>query len=315
MENMNNRQIRNPILLCCFSRGGSNILWNLVASHPHIVTPLCELHEPFRQKPLNAIMNVLTLKKYPSLTKPLPVIKETPYSFFAPGNLKKRPELSEKTLNCIEEEIYKRKFYTLKEPITNEIYPGVPYTEAKVHGARVCLKALDGIVFTSDPLRKKWPEMKNIVLYRCPEAVFESWKRRRKVGSAEEFISVYKPISEEMLSQEDTSLFVAFDELLRNPGKVLNNIGYWIGCDFSALAYVKLKAKGHYTDDGYWKPSNSDKHFWIHFDELNDYLNKNIDDTQLGKIGEKNRIKIEKELSPIKTEFKKRIKDCDFFGE
>ena len=38
---------KNPIILNCFSRGGSNILWNFFISHPSVCHPLQETLEIF----------------------------------------------------------------------------------------------------------------------------------------------------------------------------------------------------------------------------------------------------------------------------
>ncbi len=162
-----------PIFLVGFSRGGTNLVLNLLRSHPDVCSPRGETHEVFRGKPTEPwpVRRAKWLRA-------LPIRLREGRDVFDPGDWTPRAALHPRSCRRIDAILWAEKLRA-REPGQNRWKsPGVAYTPDEIAAARLLCKNVDGLVRLSGELARIWPDATFLALVRNGFAVCEGQARR-----------------------------------------------------------------------------------------------------------------------------------------
>ena len=274
---MSERLERRPIFLHCFSRGGSNLLWNVFLSHPEVASPIEETLQIFRtdwRAPRLAGFRAILLSRRPR--------------FFDQWNLAPRRPLPERAARFVDRTLHRRKMKTVDDPEMGEKAPGERYTAAEVERTRLVAKNNNGLALLTEPLAALYPDATFFGLLRHPVALYESHRRRRITGSPEEFARTYERLAGAMLAdsrERERYHLVRFEELLREPAATARRLYAQAGLDAAAVPKLRFKAKAHVRPDGsYGSNLALGRHFWFGWDELDRYFEPQVNALQSERV-------------------------------
>lgn len=264
----------SPIILNCFSRGGSNILWNYFLSHPNVCHPLEETLQIFS-----------TNIKSPRI-EGLKVAWMAKRFLFNQWDFTERESLSGATTKYIDSILYYKKLKNIYDGDMKYKTEDDLYTEDEIKKTRLVIKNNNGLTFCSNMFANMYPDATFIGLIRHPIALYESHKRRQTPAakSIDSFVEYYIKMVNKMLkdrSQISHYHIIKFEDLLINPMKSLQTLYEWAQLDFSLVKKIRLKAKPFMKKDGTHSTSFSqNKHYWFALNELNQILNTNVNKHQ-----------------------------------
>lgn len=266
-----------PIFLNCFSRGGSNILWNMFLSHPDVCSPMKETLEIFRfdrQRMTRAGWRVIWYGGQ--------------WNLFDQWYLRPRRPVSVKTEQFVDHTLalWKEKTFTdaeMRYKTEDEIY-----TLEEVTQARLAAKNNNGLAFLSDMFYQMYPEATFIALIRDPIPLYESYKRRGISKSPTHFMRFYATLVERMMADSErlpNYHLVRFEDLLTQPYQMVVQLYQWATLDLSKLKKVRLKAKSHLQSDGQHKSNFQEgQHYWFEPDQLHNILEPEINRYQVDHL-------------------------------
>ena len=167
------RRNQRPIFIVAFTRGGSNILLNLLRSHPDVVAARGELQQVFRGKEGDPRATVLRkrLDYLPiALAERRHVMKVSDWSERAPFGA-----FAAARLDAV---LWGDRFRDRPDRHALEKREGVPYTRDEIGAARLVIKNVDGLIFLSRALAGIFPDATFVALVRNGYAVCEGHARR-----------------------------------------------------------------------------------------------------------------------------------------
>jgi hypothetical protein len=270
---------KRPIVLNCFSRGGSNILWNVFLSHPEVCSPIRETLELFRldRKGIRG----------PGIKS---AIMTRQLYFFNQWNLKVRNPISDKAMSYIDKVLYGWKLKTLQDNEMRFKFKDVLYDQSEVEQARLVLKNNNGTIFLSDIVADIYPDVIFFGLLREPVSLYESHKRRRTpVGvSPQKFAEYYRKMIQKMLddaSRWDFYHIVRFEGLLMNPLPTIEKLYNQAGLDIEKIKKMRFKAKPHMQADGsHATPYIEGRHYWFNLDEIPRMFEPQVNGFQVSRL-------------------------------
>ena len=161
-----------------FSFGGTNLLMNLLASHPDITMLSGETHEVFFSKPNNKIIDKAIRRFFY-----LPVRIASGQHFFGKWCYEERNNIPGLLRHYIDLIFYIDKINNSNNEFKSE---GVKYTASEIRNSRFFTKNMNGVVFACRRLSEIYPDATFISLVRNGFALCEGYVRRgwnaEKVG-------------------------------------------------------------------------------------------------------------------------------------
>ena len=272
---------KKPIVLNCFSRGGSNIIWNFFISHPHVCHPIEEtlqiFHTNWRSPRLKGYKISILARQY----------------LFDQWKLNQRMSINEKAKYYIDKILYEEKLSTYTDKYMQYKYGDEKYSLEEVKNSRLVLKNNNGLIFCSDIFYEMYPDITFIGLVRHPIALYESHKRRKTPVSVsiKAFVKYYSKMTKKMIEDQDNIEnyhIIKFENLLTDPIESMKKLYSWAHIDYSQLKQVRLKAKKYMHEDGEAKTSyEAGCHYWLSEEELKSFLDPNVNKNQENLIPEK----------------------------
>ena len=289
---MNSRLDSNKsIILNCFSRGGSNILWNIFLSHPDICSPNRETLEIFD---FNIRAPKLSGLKTLYLTKSA--------RFFNQWNLNERQTASTDTKHYIKEKLFEMKLSTRFHEDMKFKQEGIEYNLDEIRRSILVIKNNNGLIFLTDLFREIYLDSIFFALVRHPAALYESHLRRRTPASktVESFIYFYRSIVGKMLEDSQSVKnyhIIKFEEMIRDPLNLIEKIYQLSNLDISKVDKFRFRAKP-YTHRGgeHFSKIPAYKHYWFKKSEVTSFLEPNVNKYQLESLKSETIKKINRNL-------------------
>ncbi len=287
---------KSPIILNCFSRGGSNILWNYFLSHPDVCHPMRETLEIFKTKVLsNSWIGI----------KLLYIAKQ---DIFNQWNFKKRKPVNGSAKKFIDKVLFEQK---LKNYYDEEMIfktQDLKYTKSEIEMSRLVMKNNNGLVYCTELFFDMYPDATFIALIRNPIALYESHKRRNTppAKSPQVFANYYKNIFKKM--KEDSKKIknyhlMKFEDLLLNPIGSLKSLYEKSGLDFRQIEKIRLKSKPFMNKYGTHETKFiQNKHYWFSKNEIVEFLEPGVNDNQIAMLNSYDQKYIMDELHNIMDE-------------
>lgn len=276
--------INAPIFLNCFSRGGSNILWNLFLTHPDVCSPIIETLQIFRaglRKPRREGYQVVLISRQ--------------WNLFNQWNLEER-SANKATQQYIDRTLYTWKLKTVKDEEMRFRAEDQLYTLDEVKAARLVAKNNNGLTFMSTLLMEMYPDATFFALVRHPVALYESHKRRKIHKSLEDFATYYRAMVTRMLEDEaryERYHLVRFEDVLQNTVETMRRLYDLAGLDFAKVDKVRFKAKPHLTEEGKHTTAYEEgRHYWFDFEDIQGFLDPNVNMHQRSQLGDVERVRV-----------------------
>lgn len=230
-----------PIFVNGLSRGGTNIVMNLLLSHPEVCMPTGETHKVFKGRALGESMWRIIQKR---LCYDLPIRIATGQDIFHPLLLEPRKAVPIWVERFIDRILHGEKLRARHEGHNRYKSEGLEYTCQEIAESRLLCKNVNGVIYTTDMFREMYPDAVFFGLVRNGLAVCEGHLRRGR--SAEESGHMYKRLVTRML--EDAAgleyyHIVRFEDMISHPVRFLRRIYRLAGLDVHQLRKVRLQLK------------------------------------------------------------------------
>lgn len=252
--------MQKAIVLNGLARGGTNVTWNIIQSHPNVVSPMCEINEAIG----------IRSKQHFQYSLMTWMSQMNVFSDFAHKRVKKLFQ-GRKKLTLLDSD---NQFKTMNER----------YSEAEVENATLCLKGVCSPELWdlrySGLLNGAFDQSHFVYLVRHGHSLCESWVRRgispQKAGY------YYARFVEEILVQKEkfkSSTIVRFEDVIQRPFDVAQHIFDRAEEPPVNLKYLRLKSKRTLNDDGKHQVNfgKLGRKYWFDVDNIHNLLQKNIE--------------------------------------
>jgi hypothetical protein len=231
-----------PIFVNAFARGGSNILVNLLLSHPNVCSPSGETQKVFRG---GARAEPQWRSMYKRIRYELPLaLSSGDIRFISPWNFRPRRELSQWARRHADWVLYREKLAARHEQHNRFIREGIAYTDSQIARARILCKNLNGLILMTDNFATMYPDATFFGLVRNGLALCEGYVRRG--GKPQDCAEMYRLLVGRM--QDDASRLknyhiIRFEEVVRDPIGAAEEIYKHAGLDFAEVDKVRMQLK------------------------------------------------------------------------
>ncbi len=259
---------RQPIFINALAGSGSNLLWNLLQSHPEVCSPGLETHQllcpgtagPLRGRALAAL--------------------GCPPGFFDRRALGPRAPLPRVAAAAVDTILFLAKLQTLRDPYNRFRAEGRPYTLGEVFRSRLVSKNLDGLVCCTPALLRAYPDATFFGLVRDPVALYDSYRRRGLAATAEAFARTYLVLARQLLSdarEHPRCHLLRFEELAADPAALVDRLYGLAGLARAPAQRVRLKVKPHLDACGdRAAPLPAGTKVWLGLDQLRGFIEPRI---------------------------------------
>jgi hypothetical protein len=291
---------KKPIFIIGFTRGGSNILLNLLRSHPQVCSPRGETQEVFKGQIGEEKLSVILTK----LWKYLPILLAQRQHIFS-VNLESDPvrSFSQKTMHRIDKVLFLDKMKALGP--TQNLYKNEneKYSLEEIKKSRILCKNLNGLIFLTDLFNEMYPDATFLALVRNGFAVCEGHLRRNiDINKSAE---LYRKSCERMI--EDSKRIknyhiLKFEDIIDEPVKMLYKIYDYCDLDKGLLKKVRLATKPIVKKDGshgYIHGVAETKLLWYDIEEFSNHFDKNVNKNQIARLTKNQKKIIQEEAGQV----------------
>lgn len=250
------------IVISGFSRGGTNLLWNILQSHPQICSVRYETGTIFRKRRHNFSRVI---------------------SFFEKTGFIKKPFFQK----ILDYQFYRYKVSNFKHPDNKYKYENVNYTKEEVSNSALCFKSTNMDITYTDILHQMYPNLYFIALTRNGYAVAEG--HRRRGTSVDKFAGLYSDVAKQ-IKQYSESLehfkLVHFEDIIEDPFGISKELFDFLDCKPKELKKLRLKSKKvtniageHVTNFG-----KEGEKYWFDHQSIGNILKPSVNRNQIKKL-------------------------------
>lgn len=274
------------IILNGFTRGGTNITWNILQSHPQVCSAIVETaplvyRDTFRL-PAQIARNILSCNSF----------YRSPMGFIS--------------AHILDNLFYQRKLdnYTYIDNSTK--YDLIPYVPGEIEQSTLCLKSVDWDIKLTDYFNFIYENSFFIGLIRNGYAICNGWMRRGK--TAEDAGKAYLEIGEKMLEYSqsyENYKIIRFEDVLVDPFSAATELFKFADLDPIYLEKIRLKAKRVMSVAGSHSTRQYEegRKYWMTPSQIVNFLDQKIDNLQASLLSESDRQSFEKYAKPILEHF------------
>jgi hypothetical protein len=256
---------KHVVLIVGYSKGGTNILWNILQSHPKITAPANET---------GPILSYNRHLKFGRLYARLKKLK------LADNFVARR---------LVDFQLYNYKLRTIRRDENRYKSEFEIYSKNEVKKSTLCLKSVDDDIFLTEDLLRIYPEMHIICLTRNGYALLNGHKRRG--NSIHNVANLYCRVGEKMkeVSERHHNVtFVKFEDILEDPFKVSETLYTFMSLEPTSLKKLRFKSKkilGR-NSNHIIKFGKEAQKYWIDKTELPQVIDASINDRQIAELSE-----------------------------
>ena len=257
------------IVINALSRGGSNLVWNALQSHPKVCSPILETGQII----------------YPtgsSATNPLGRTVVFLFRQLVNGSVLS-PGLSATLFGkSIDHKLYSNKLLNLDSDDNREQEENTPYTREEVSNAVLCTKSLDRDVFLTDFFDHLYPSSFFIGLVRNGYAVCEGWMRRGLSPSLAG--RLYARYTQKILDDSERLSnyhLIRFEDFLKDPFSAAKELFSFADLEPNSLEKLRFKSK-NVISEGEHKPAYGTENckYWVDRSSIQDFIRPDISSRQ-----------------------------------
>ncbi len=273
---------KNPIFINGFQRGGTNILLNLLGSHPDVCFIDGETHQVFTGRASQPVKRWFNKLAYAPV-----LIAAREHIFSIKRQIEPRPP-SSLALRYIDGLLYLSKLTAARY---NQQADGSTKSRAELAASRLLGKNVNGVVFTSRLLHSMYPDATFIGLVRNGLALCEGFVRRGM--AAAEFGRLYQNVCDQMrrdAARLPRYQIIRFEDLLADPTAVITAVYDLARLDKQAVNQFRLQSKASMDKDGVRRNTFGGQQHkalnWFQLNELNSVFRRDVNDNQIARISE-----------------------------
>jgi len=272
------------IVINGFTRGGSNVLWNIFQSHPMVCSPIFETGQI-----LGAVL--------PPRTLPIPFA----WYVLSRRIIRTKP-LQSLVAHAIKRRLHNFKLKNVVDSDNRFKYEGIPYRQAEIEQCVLCTKSLNRYVLLNDLFADFYEDTYFVGLIRNGYALCNGWKRR---GEKPERAGLfYRMIGERMLEDQqrlDNYIIIKFEDILTDPFGMAYRLYDFAQLEPKKLEKLRLQSKKVLTSGGKHKPGYGKvgRKYWFDALSIHEILVPNISAVQAEALSDEDRKSFEKEAGPI----------------
>jgi hypothetical protein len=276
---------RAPIFVVGFQRGGTNILTNLIASHPDVCALTRETHHVFYGKQSRPVEKWIDRLRY------LPILVAARGHLFRATSVQERNGLPRFMMRYVDWLLYRNKMAA---------YAARANAEANGAGSlpgpatRPLAKNVNGLALATPVLAEMYPDATFVALVRNGLALCESYTRRG--WTAEAFGTIYHRVCQRMLHDAATREnyhIVRFEEMIADPAALIEKVYRYAALDLRVVAKFRLQAKQSMDREGrraYTFGGERDRETrWFDLPDLGSCFRKDVDQNQIARLGERDK--------------------------
>jgi hypothetical protein len=307
MYETDGRLNKKPIFIVAFAYGGSNILLNLLRSHPDLCSPRGELNEVFKGKLTESIYTRIA-----KCIRYLPCMVAEGRDVFRFNSWRPRKPFKPFTRRLVDRILHDEKLRARAVSQNRFKAENVLYTREEIEQSRLLCKNLDGLTYVTEELAAMYPDATFFALVRNGLAVSEGHLRRGY--DFEAFAKHYEQGCQKMIHDAKwikNYHIIRYEDLIDRPLETLKKIYALAGLDLNDLEKVRLQTKKVITKDGsHAYVHNTDKRvtLWYGLDEFGHHFKKDANENQIKRL-----TKEQKAL--ILRECEKSLKHFDYWPQ
>lgn len=279
---------REPIFIYAFARGGSNIIMNLLLSHPSVCLSNGETHKVFKGTKWDSTWRVIQKK----VMCDIPICFLTGQNLFGPNNYQTRRHVPDYLKKYIDQILYQGRFLAINDTHNRYKIENVEYTHDDLENCRLLTKGLGGLAFTADMFNEMYPDAAFLALVRNGLALCEGFVRRGI--EAEKAGYMYKAVASQIIkftSEQEKSHLFYYEDMVENPLEFMNKIYFAAHLDIEEVKKVRLQSKGVMQPDGkriYLKGKDREV-FWHDKANLHNFIKGGVNSNQIQQLKPKDR--------------------------
>lgn len=277
---------KKTVILNGLARGGTNITWNILQSHPNIVSPVYETNE------------IIGSRSYLALITPL--LKNKRYSQLSP--------LFNKFIN---NRFLHFKLKNLKDDDNKYKTETLTYSKDEILNATLCIKGVcsknNWDLGYSELLYKSFPEVYFISLIRNGYAICEGWKRRGVSPKVSGYL--YAKYAEQIIQDAECYphyKIVAFEDVLSKPFKTAQKLFSFIQEEPQNLEKLRIKVKNtlHSANEHKIHYGKLNRKYWFSQESISEIIRNDINQVQHKGLSQQDRSQFELEARDALRYFK-----------
>jgi len=288
---------KQPIIVNGFSRGGTNILVNLLLSHPDTAMPTGELHKVFGGE----TKKFSRKKIYKTIFYNMPIKLLSRQDIFHRTLYIPRDIPNKIVLKYIDWILFREKQRALKEAHNLWRDPFTHYTKKELAKSRVTPKAFDGLIFTNDIFREMYSDVRFVAVIRNGLALCEGHMRRGQ--SIEKAASEYNIVCNEILRNISNPdyLVIKFEDILSEPLKVIQKIYSHCDLDIKKCKYFRLQNKSTVSKSGesVLKGDYDKQLVWYTPEEISHHFIPDVNQNQIARLKESEMRYLKDTIGPV----------------
>ena len=274
---------REAVFVNGFSRGGTTMLTNLLASHPEVCL-VGETHHVFKG-------HNITDNAWRVINKCLfhdaPILMGQGQNFFSPRLVQPRKPLKGWSQRLVDRVLYREKLRS-NHPVFNRYKTaGLEYTRDEIAESRLLCKNIDGMIYGNDAFVDMYPDATFFGLVRNGFAVCEGHVRRGR--SAKEIGWRYRVLVNKMLSDCDrvpSYRMIRFEDLVDNPMGTLQAVYAHAGLAVDRVREIRMQVRRVMDSQGNHQLKGDAEWdvVWLSPSELNGYFDSDVDANQIRRL-------------------------------
>lgn len=286
-----------PVFIVAFARGGSNIILNMLRSHPDLCGPRGETHQVFKGKPDESFKEKLEKR-----LKYLPILLREGMDVFSTNVWEKRPPLSEFSKRKIDRILFEDKLKARKASQNKFKFQNELYSDEDIVGSRLLTKNLNGLIFLSQELKMMYPDAVFFALIRSGYAVCEGILRRKKNKNQKQLLTIaenYNKACQQIINdtKEISDYYIyRYEDLVANPLESIKRMYEQGGLDFAKVKKVRLESKRIMSNNGNYNVINNQKDkdlIWYNLNDLHRHLSTDANENQMKLLKKDQKILIQ----------------------
>ena len=288
---------KQPIFIVGFTRGGTNILLNLLRSHPDVCSPRGETQEVFKGKghPLRAVIprrqntgesiGTVMLKRF----RYLPILKAERRDVFDVNCWTHRKPFKKQTQLKVDRILYDEKLRATGKNQNFYKTEGIPYTLEEIAKARLLCKNINGLIFLSQEFHRMYPDATFIALIRNGLAVCEGHIRRGQ-ATAEQIARRYQAGCDQILHDAENLAnykIIRYEDLISRPQETLTEVFSFARLDIKKLKKVRLEATkiiGANGTHNVFKNKPYKEIIWYDLDKIGNHFVSDTNENQIKQL-------------------------------
>lgn len=268
---------KKTIVLNGLARGGTNITWNILQSHPNIVSPVYETNEIIGSRSyLALIAPILKNKRYAQINNLFGKYINSRFSHYKLKNLDN------------DDNKYKTETLT--------------YSRNEILDATLCIKGVcsknNWDLGYSELLYKSFPEVYFITLIRNGYAICEGWKRRGVTPKESGYL--YARYAEQIIRDSECFPYykiIAFEDVLSAPFDMAQSLFSFIREEPYTLDKLRIKVKNTLNQANEHKAHYGElnKKYWFTRESISEIIRYDINKVQHAGLSELDKTQFEQE--------------------